>query len=384
MIGKVASTAAAKIGTTVAAKIGITVVAPLFVVASGAAVTSYSILKNPENSNNKITVQDSEFNRAPAPDTTTYDSTSVNVKVNNLVPMVIPKASLVAAGDEYVADIFIASSLSGQTADMYYNGQKITVIEDPKTKMKKGQIKFLASATAYDATGLSRQTFKARIDVQGKSYENVVEYFVVRPVIRITTGNAPNLFLNCGNMINIEVPALGTYYNPTFSATGARIITSEKAGRITIVPSEMKVAVTVMNDGKTLGTESFDVKRIPRPYVSCKDQTGREIDLKTGARITGLAQLRVSVEPDESFRENVPQDALYRIRLMDVSLRRGVNFVNNMTVNSELVDLNVWRAIFRPGDVIVCNIKSVVRITYLNEEENIDITPNNYQFIPLQ
>jgi gliding motility-associated protein GldM len=385
MIGKAASTAATKIGTTVVAKIGTTVVAPLLLIASGAAVTSYSVLKKPENLNNKMTVEVSKPTFVQSQDTTALDSTSGYMKVTQLVPMVIPKASLVAAGDTYAADVFIASAISGQPPQMFYNGKKITVTEDPQTKILKGKIEFPASANAYDPkTGVSKQTFKARIEVQGQSYENDIEYSVVKPVIRITTGNAPTLYLNCGNVINIEVPALGTYYKPTFSATGARIFTSERAGRITIVPTEMKVNVSVLNDGKLLGIEPFDVKRIPRPTVVCRDQVGRVIDLKIGAQIVGLTQLRISVEPDENFKNNVPKDAVYRVRLMEVILRRGVTYVNTMTVNSELVDLSGWRALLRPGDAIVCNIKSVTRLNYLNEEEVVDITPNNYQLISLQ
>jgi hypothetical protein len=183
-------------------------------------------------------------------------------------------------------------------------------------------------------------------------------------------------------MVNFEVPALGSYYNPSFIAKGARIITSERAGRITIVPTEMKVSVTVMNDGKMLGTELFDVKRVPRPVVIGRDQSGRVIDPKIGVSIAALTQLRVSVEPEENFKENVPKDAVYRIRNMEISLKRGVTYVVSKTVNSEIVDLSDWKAILRPGDVIVCTLKTVVRNTYTGEQENVDITPY-YLFVPL-
>jgi gliding motility-associated protein GldM len=296
----------------------------------------------------------------------------------------VPRASLVAAGDEYVADVYIASGLSGQSPDMFYNGQKITVVEDPITKIKKGQIRFPTTAETYDASGRSIQSFKTSLTVQGKTYENVVEYTVVRPVIRISSGNVPQLYLNCGNTVNIEVPALGTFYNPTFSAAGARIFTSERPGRIIIVPSDMKVTLTVMNEGKILGTEIFDVKRLPRPIIICRDANGQEINLKAGVRLSTLSLLRVSIEPDENFRASVPRDAVYRVRAMEVSLRRGVNFLNTMTVNSENVDLSAWRAILRPDDMIVCNIKTAVRVNYLGEDQIIDVAPDNYQLIPVR
>jgi gliding motility-associated protein GldM len=321
-------------------------------------------------------------NEAMALDTLAKIADAVNVKVDQLVPMVKPKSNIVAAGDKYVADLFVAASSSGLTPEMYRDGQKLSVSEDPKTKIKMGKIEFMATPGAYDAQGLSKKTFKADIVIKGTTYTENIEYFVIRPTIRVTTGNAPQLYLNCGNVVNIEVPALGTNYNPSFTAKGAKIVKSDKASRVTIIPSEMKVQVTVINGGANLGTEPFDVKRIPRPHVTKKDQSGREVDPKNGVKITGLTQLRISVDPDESFKENVPKDAVYRIRNMEVMIRRGVSYVATKNVNSEIVDVSDWKSVMRPGDVIVCNIKTVIRKTFLGEDDKVDF--NSYEFVPLQ
>lgn len=321
-------------------------------------------------------------NEAMALDTLARIADAVNVKVDNLVPMVQAKSNIVAAGDKYSANLFIAASSSGLVPEMFRNGQKLNVTEDPDTKIKMGKIEFPASATTYDAQGLSKQSFKADIIIKGTTYSKNIEYFVIKPTIRVTTGNAPQLYLNCGNVVNIEVPSLGTNYNPTFSPKGAQIVPSDKASRVTIIPTEMKVFVTVSNGGAVLGTEPFDVKRIPRPHVTKKDQSGRETDPKNGVKISGLTQLRISVDPDEGFKENVPKDAVYRIRNMEVSIRRGVNYISTKTVNSEIIDLTDWKAIMRPGDVIVCNIKQVIRKTFLNTDDKVDF--NTYEFIPLQ
>ena len=304
------------------------------------------------------------------------------VKVDNLIPMIRANSNIVAAGDKYVGDLFVAASSSGLVPEMFRNGQKLNVVEDPKTRLKMAKIEFLASAPSYDAQGMSKQSFTAQIKIKDSTYTEKFEYTVIKPTIKITTGNRPQLFLNCGNFVNIEVPSLGTNYNPTFTATGAQIVTSQKAGQVTIIPKEMKVNVTVLNSGANLGTEQFDVKRIPRPHVSKKDQSGKEVDPKNGVKISGLTQLRISVDADESFKENVPKDAVYRIRNMEVSLKRGQNYVMSKTVTSEIVDLSDWKAQLRPGDMIVCNIKQVIRKTYLNEDDKVDFSV--YEFVPLQ
>src|SRR5882672_6913272 len=135
-----------------------------------------------------------------------------------------------------------------------------------------------------------------------------IEYSVIKPTIRITNGNAPSLYMNCGNTVNVEVPALGTSYNPTFTAKGATIEKGDKIGRITIIPSERKVALTVANSGAVIGTEPFDVKLIPKPRYVPRDNQGKEVDLKNGVKGASLTGLRIGADADENFKAEVPKD----------------------------------------------------------------------------
>ncbi|MBA4146332.1 MAG: gliding motility protein GldM [Azospira oryzae] len=310
---------------------------------------------------------------------------ATNVKFDKIVPMVKPVSSVVAAGTKYEADMFITASAEGLTPQMFRNGQKIEVVQDPITKVMMGKVSFPASASNYDDKGLSKQTFEATIKIgedAEQTYKQTIEYFVAKPIIRVTTGNAPTLYLNCGNFVNIEVPSLGTSYNPSFSGKGAEIIKGSKAGQVTIVPKERKVSVTVSNSGAVLGTENFDVKPIPRPHVTKKDQSGKEVDPKSGAKISQLTQLRISVEPDDNFKNEVPKDAGYRVRSMEVLLRRGTAFVATQNTTSELVDVNAWKSQMKPGDVIVCHIRGVTRKTFQGTDEKVDF--DVYELVSLQ
>ena len=298
------------------------------------------------------------------------------VKFDKIVPMVKPKSSIVAAGAKYEADMFITASAEGLTPEMFRNGQKLDVQLDPTFGVMMGKVSFPASASNYDAQGLSRQTFEAEIRIgesEDQIYKQTIEYFVAKPVIRVTTGNAPTLYMNCGNTVNIEVPALGTDYNPSFSGRGGTIIKGDKPGRVTLVPTERKMAVTVANGGATLGTENFDVKPIPAPKYVAKDNAGKDIDLKNGVRGAGLTGLRISAEAEENFKTEVPKDAVYRIRSMEVILARGTQRVATINANSELLDLNAWRAQFRPGDRIIVDIKTVTRRTFQGQDERVPI-----------
>jgi gliding motility-associated protein GldM len=302
------------------------------------------------------------------------DADAAVVKFEDLVPMVRPRSSTVAAGAKYVADMFIAASSKAAVPEMFKNGDPIPVVDDPRTGIKMGKVEFTASASSYDATNRSKQSFKAKIVLNNNEYELDEEYTVVRPVIKVTTGVRPNLYRNCGNIVNFEVPDLGTDYNPSFSARGATFDKGSKTGQIIIIPSERECSITVSNGGLVIGTEAFGVKNIPKPSYVPKDGTNRPIDLKNGIRVAGLSAIRVTADAEANFKEEVPQDANYRIRRMDVSLVRGSNPVSQQQFNNENLEIGAWRNLARPGDLILIEIKTVTRRTYKGEDERQDVT----------
>jgi gliding motility-associated protein GldM len=293
-------------------------------------------------------------------------------KFDKVVPMVRPKSSIVAAGAKYEADMFITASSSAVVPDFFKDGQKLEVITDV-TGVKMGKVSFPAVGGGYNSEGLAKKTFKAKIQINEQVYEQDVEYFVAQPVIRVTTGNAPTLYMNCGNTVNIEVPALGTNYNPSFSSSGAEVIKGDKPGKVTIIPSQRKVNINVSNGGTSIGTQNFDVKNIPRPRYVPTDNAGKEISQKDGVRASAFTGMRVKAEADENFKQEVPKDATYRIRSMEVIHARGTAPVNRITATNENLDFTPWRAQFRPGDRIVIEIKTVTRRTFKGEDEKVEV-----------
>jgi gliding motility-associated protein GldM len=324
-------------------------------------------------------------NESRALDQLAADAGARVLKVDKVVPMVRAKSSTVAAGASYEADLFMAASSSALSPTMTVDGKSIVVEDDVLTGLKMGRVKFTASGGAYDPKTLTaRKTFKANITLPDTTYSEDVEYFVAKPVIRVTTGNAPTLYMNCGNTVNIDVPALGTSYNPTFSATGGEVIKGDKVGRVTIIPSQRKVNVTVYNAGTTLGSEPFDVKQVPRPRIIAKDNNGRDIDMKNGISIAAATAIRVIADPDDNFKQEVPRDANFRIRNMSVILARGTAQVRELTLTSESVDLSSLRALMRPGDRLIVEPKSVVRMTFKGTAEPVTMTGGDVVTIQLK
>lgn len=291
------------------------------------------------------------------------------IKFDQFIPMVRPKSSIVAAGAKYEAEMFLTGSSTAINPEFYMDGKELPVKEDAISKVKMGVVEFTATAGNFDAQGLAKKTFTAKIKMNDQEFPSTIEYFVAQPVIRVTTGNAPTLYMNCGNTVNIEVPALGSNYNPSFSSQGAQIIRGDKPGKVTIIPKQRKIQVAVANGGTAIGNQAFDVKSIPEPrYVAYVGNT--PVDLRTGIRANQLGQLRIVPEPEANFKEEVPKDARYRIKRMEIILGRGTTAVQRA---NEVDQLRGWVNSARPGDKLIFDIKDVSRRTFTEEEEKVDV-----------
>ncbi len=306
---------------------------------------------------------------ARALDKIRQDAGADRISFDQFVPMVRAKSSVVAAGAKYEAEMFLTGSSTAILPEFYKDGVKLAVIED-KTGVKMGKVEFVASGGNYDSHGFAKKTFKAEIKMNDRTFTENIEYEVAAPTIKVTTGNAPTLYMNCGNTVNIEVPALGTAYNPSFAAGGAEIIKGDKPGRVTIIPKQRKISVSVSNAGTPIGNTGFDVKNVPDPhYVAYVGNT--PVDLRQGIRANQLGALRIVAEPEANFKDEVPKDARYRIKRAEVILGRGTAGVQRLNATNENPDLRAWTAQARPGDRLIIDIKDVSRRTYKDEDEKV-------------
>ena len=303
-----------------------------------------------------------------------------DVKFDRIVPMVRPESKVVAAGTKYKADMFIAASSSAVTPDMYVDGKKVPVVNG------MGQVEFMASAGNFNEEGLARKTFESKITVSlpgGKdtTYTETQEYFVAKPVIQIQSAAVQALYLQCGNELNVQVPALGTSYNPSFSATGASVYEGNKRGIVTVVPNAANVTLNVSNSGTLIGTEKFGVRRVPKPEIVAY-AGNKEVDTKQGVPAASMRALTMRAIADESFAEFLPKDANFRVAEYNVYLARGSRPVAQQKVNGPDADLRNFAAQAKPGDRIVVEVTKVQRMNF--KKEIIDVPMGTKTFnIPL-
>ncbi|PIB37291.1 gliding motility protein GldM [Reichenbachiella sp. 5M10] len=290
-----------------------------------------------------------------------------DLKFDQIVPMVRPESRIVAAGSEYVADMFIAASSSGIKPEMTWNGNEMEVVDG------MGKVRFTAKASNYDKEGLSVQSFIGAIKVKlpgGRDtvFTDTIQYIVSKPVIQIQSASVQALYLNCGNELTVNVPALGTAYNPAFSAKGGQAIKGANRGDVTIVPKSAKVSLSVSSGGNLIGTETFQVKRIPKPEITVYSG-GKEVDLKRGTK-GAPRSLKIQAVPDESFAQFLPKDAKFRVAQSEITLVRSGRAVVNIKPKGPDVNLSQIAGQARAGDAIVIEVKKVQRRNFKGEIED--------------
>ena len=305
---------------------------------------------------------------------------AADLKFDVVTLTTLPEQKVVAAGAKYRTQLFLSAASSAIVPTMTADGDTLDVTNG------RGYYEFTAKGGQYDREGLSKQSFIGTISVtlpggRDTTFVDTVEYFVARPVIQIQSASVQALYLNCGNEIQINVPALGSEYNPTFSARGGDVVRGSKAGEVTIIPKSKKVDLNVSNAGNFIGSQSFGVRQIPAPEIKARIR-GKEIDAKTGIPLS-TPSFSLDAIADESFAEFLPKDARFQVREAEINLVRAGRGVSRQRVNSKDVNLNKLAG-KRKGDNIVIEIKRVARANFRGEVEEFKNFAPRYITIPLK
>ncbi len=299
---------------------------------------------------------------------------AADLKFDKIIAMVRPESKVVAAGTKYSAEMFIAASSSGVTPTMKRDGQAI-----PVDASGMGKVEFTATAGDYNKEGNAIKSYTAAITMKmpggnDTTFTQKVEYIVAKPVIQVQSQSVQALYYNCANELNVQVPALGSVYDPSFTATNATTIKGPQRGLVTIVPSSAAdVKLNVLNSGNLIGSETFKVRPIPKPEIKVLNGSA-EINAKQGENIARLRTLNVKAVAEEGFRQFLPKDSRYKVSEWTITLARGSRPVMPpINATSESVNVASFASVAKPGDRIVVEIKKVQRMNFRGNIENVGI-----------
>ncbi|MFD2246911.1 gliding motility protein GldM [Pontibacter ruber] len=301
------------------------------------------------------------------------------IKFEKIFAMARAESKTVAAGTKYRADMFIAASSDAITPKMSFQGRPV------KVENGKGMVEFTAAASNYDAEGNSKQQWKGQITINqnGKdtTFTVVEEYVVAKPVIQVQSASVQALYFQCANELNIQVPALGAVYDPSFSASGGTAIKGAKKGQVTVIPSSTEVKLNVSSGGNAIGSETFKVRPIPKPELVAK-VNGRPIDGKRGIPAASFRAVEIQAVADEGFKQFLPQEARYRVTKWRAYLVRGSSPIDQQEINGPSANLTSFAAKANKGDRVVVEVLDVKRLNYKGSPVDVNVGEQIYN-IPL-
>ncbi len=297
-----------------------------------------------------------------------------NLSFDQVFAMSRATSNVVAAGTDYEAEMFIAASSSAIKPEFKFEGRDVQAAMSGGVVV--GKVKFKASAGAYDKEGNAKKTWKGSITIKNKgndtTFKMEVPYIVAKPVIQVQSASVQALYKNCGNELNVQVPALGSSYNPSFSASGAEVVKGSQKGIVTLIPTGATVKLNVSSGGTALGSQDFKVRLIPKPEIQVL-VNGKPVDEKTGMAAPGPRSLTVVAKPDESFAAFLPKDARYAVTSWMAVLVRGKRPVSTQNFSSSTGNLSAFAAQAQPGDRIMVEVKEVKRTNFLNRQETVNL-----------
>jgi len=297
-----------------------------------------------------------EYERA-ALDTLFKRADASTIKFTSVIPMVRPEANTLVAGQEYTADMFIAAA-ADDDPEMFFNGAPVTVAKDPATGIKMGKIKFKTSGGNYDKNGLAEASYKIKINVKGKPYEETIKYKIAKPVAKFESESASTLYLDCGNEMSVSVQGLAESSGISLSAPAdqGKVIT-QGPGKFVLIPTRPQMDVRVSVNGSQIEVKQFKAKAVPMP--SAKLMVGNAAyDVKRGIP-PGTSVVRFVPEiTDETFTRQNAKDAGYRI----VSMTMQITGKTPITLTSGNIELNKYG--LRAGDSFSIYNVQVVRSTW--------------------
>ncbi|MGI4864029.1 MAG: gliding motility protein GldM [Janthinobacterium lividum] len=282
------------------------------------------------------------------------------------------ESNTVAAGTKYKADLFLTAGASGLRPTMTYNGSPLTVGPDGH-----GKVEFTARPGSFDAAGNAKASWSGTIRMNQNGHDTTfkvnVPYTITKPVMQIQSASVQALYYKCGNKLSVQVPALGAQYQPSFSASGASVITGQK-GEVTLVPNAREVTLNVSSGGNAIGSQNFKVRPIPNPTIKCFVGSS-EANEKQGTPGSAIRSITMRAIPDPGFATFLPEDARYRVSKFTAVLARGKRpVVGPKVINGPQGDMSDMVNAYREGDRLFIEVQGVQRNNFQGQVEDVNMT----------
>lgn len=284
-------------------------------------------------------------------------------EADKLMARVAASSNVVAAGTKFEADLFIASASSGVELKMSADGRSVPVVDG------FGKIEFpVAPASSYDDRGLARRTLRGEIIVPIGGVDSLIsvdyDYYVAQPVIKVESVVVNQLYAECANDLNIDVPALGNAYAPDFSVTGGQAVKGQRPGDVTIIPAKSgKVNIGVSSGGNRIGSVEYDIRPVPAPTIRAYNGD-TPIDFQNPFPFPGPRSLQIRAVPEPTFAQTMSRDSNFDVSAGEVRLVRNDVPRASVRISGMNVSTSSLLAEAQAGDKLIVIINEITRTNF--------------------
>lgn len=244
--------------------------------------------------------------------------------IDSLIPLEAPNAQIVAAGMKYETRLSVGVASSSIKPEFV----------GPNVRTDPGGSTATMSMTANgsvipDGQSEGVQSYSAVVKVPKAdgTFQNMTlhgKFTVRRPEVVVRSKALQILYKDCGNVVDVDVPALGENYNPDFTkSTGGNILKSNTSKReITIVPTAKDFVLSIYSN-----TNGQSVKIDNLKYNVIKPAAPRIALFVNNQEINGLSgvskkqSVTVKLIPDAEFLRTLPKDARYKASKVSLKVK---------------------------------------------------------------
>ncbi|MEM7656210.1 MAG: hypothetical protein AAF399_08790 [Bacteroidota bacterium] len=296
---------------------------------------------------------------------------------DTIIPISAPASRIVPAGMQFQTQLFVGLSSKQIKPQFESNSGRIELQNDGNTALLTIPARGNLIPRGQNE---ARQTYTANIQVPkatGGYHElKVQEEFTVRkPEAVITSAAVQQLYRNCANPLNIDVPALGSEYQPVIEASQATVSQSNRSvKRFQVVPTGQRcnISISSRTQGQLVAIDQIPYQVIEPPKPSFDLIIGNRT-YNGSAAIPAGSSLSLKIRPDREFQRQLPEEARYRVQAIEILLKDGLGAARVVST-LQVAGRNAMNGIqfrlptevrqARPGSRVFIRITDIARRNY--------------------
>ncbi|WP_375563324.1 GldM family protein [Bernardetia sp. OM2101] len=181
------------------------------------------------------------------------------------------------------------------------------------------------------------------------------------------------LYLKCGNDISFSLAKSMNSDELTYKITGGKLLIEKNFDKIIIIPNSAKVTLDIFYRGKFIKQQIFGVQMIPKPKIRIRYF---HKSLKSFPK-----KILIDVIADTDFKDQLPEDARYRVSDFSVTLVRNKEvivsdlFTEEITPTEEAISHYTKMIQAEPNENwrLFVEVKRVQRMNFQNQVENVSV-----------